>query len=302
MDKAWNVKLAQRVMSFLLVVFILAIAVYKGPELLEAIRKVRLDWAVAGLGCYLVNYLFRAIRLRVISVSRLRLWPDTIHIVCFHGFATYMLPFRAGDLILPIILKTVSNIKIADGGKMLLKARLLDFSTLGFWMLGAAAFLCDSIPLPYRVAWFLIGLSMCFTPAIVKQVGVVARTRLRGFLNYISVFETVGKVNLLECVVSLGIWAAVGACFYCTTRAIGLTLGMGDIWFIITVQLPLQLIPVQGVANAGNHEGGWVAALALIGIPASEGLMFALTSHAILLSYVLVIGFFALFTQKMFIW
>ena len=298
MDKAWNVKLAQRVLSFLLVVFILVIAVYKGPELLEAIKKVRLDWTVAGLGCYLVNYLLRAIRLKIVSVNRLKLWPDTIHTVCFHGFATYMLPFRAGDLVLPVILKTVSNIRIADGGKMLLKARLLDFSTLGFWMLGAAAFLCASIPLPYRIAWSLIGLFMCFTPVIVKHVGVVARKRLRGFLRYISVFEIVGEVNLLECAVSLGIWAAVGACFYCTTRAIGLTLGMGDIWFIITVQLPLQIIPVQGVANAGNHEGGWVAALSLIGIPASEGLMFALTSHAILLSYVLVIGFFALFTQR----
>ncbi len=298
MDKAWNVKLAQRVLSFLLVVVILVIAVYKGPELLEAIRKVRLDWAVAGLGCYLVNYLLRAIRLKIISLNRLKLWPDTIHTVCIHGFATYMLPFRTGDLVLPIILKTVSDIRLADGGKMLLKARLLDFSTLGFWMLGAAAFLCDSIPLTYRVAWFLIGLSMCFTPVIVKHVGVFGRTRLRGFLNYISVFETVGKVNLLECAVSLGIWAAVGACFYCTTRAIGLILGMGDIWFIITLQLPLQLIPLQGIANAGNHEGGWVAALAVIGIPASEGLMFALTSHAILLSYVMVIGFFALFNQK----
>ena len=298
MDKAWNIKLIQRVLSFILVVFILVIAVYKGPELLEASKKIRLDWTLAGLGCYLVNYLLRAIRLRIVSVNRLKLWPDTIQTVCFHGFATYMLPFRTGDLALPIILKTVSDIRLADGSKMLLKVRLLDFSTLGFWMLGAAAFLCDSIPLPYRVAWFLIGLSMCCTPVIVKHVGVFARTRLRGFLHYISVFETVGKVNFIECAVSLGIWAAVGACFYCTTRAIGLMLGMGDIWFIISVQLPLQLIPVQGVANAGNHEGGWVAALALIGIPASEGLMFALTSHAILLSYVMVIGFFALFNQK----
>jgi glycosyltransferase 2 family protein len=300
MDKVWNVKLAQRVLSFLLVVFILVIAVYKGPELLEAIKKVRLDWTFAGLGCYLVNYILRAIRLKIVSVNRLKLWPDTIHTVCFHGFATYMLPFRTGDLALPIILKTVSDISLADGGKLLFKVRLLDFSTLGFWMLGAAAFLCDSIPLPYRVAWFLIGLLMCITPLIIKQVGVVARTRLKGFLHYISVFETVGKVKPLECAVSLGIWAAVGACFYCTARAIGLTLGMGDIWFIITVQLPLQLIPLQGVANAGNHEGGWVAALALIGIPASEGLTFALTSHAILLSYVMVIGFVALIVQKKF--
>jgi hypothetical protein len=60
----------------------------------------------------------------------------------------------------------------------------------------------------------------------------------------------------------------------------------------------LQLIPVQGFANAGNHEGGWIAALAILGVPVSEGLEFALTSHAIILLYVLLLGLFAFTVRK----
>ena len=84
MDKVWDMRIAQRVLSFLLVVFILAVAVYERHELLEAFRKIKIHWVVSGLGCYLVIYLLRAIRLRIISLNRLKLWSDTIHIVCFH--------------------------------------------------------------------------------------------------------------------------------------------------------------------------------------------------------------------------
>jgi uncharacterized membrane protein YbhN (UPF0104 family) len=91
-------------------------------------------------------------------------------------------------------------------------------------------------------------------------------------------------------ILSFGIWACVGACFYCTAQAIGLPLKFMEVWLLISIQLPLQMIPLQGVANAGNHEGGWVAGLALLGIPAEQGLSFALLSHALLLIYVLTLG------------
>lgn len=299
MSSMGKVKLVQSILSFVFVAFVLVIAIYKGPKLLEAYRKVRLDWIAAGLLCYLINYLFRSIRLIIISSSQIKFWPDSVYAVCTHGLASYMLPFRTGDLTLPVILRTVSGIRAKEGGKMLLKARLLDFTILGAWMVCAAAFFHDSIPFEYKLTWFSVGLSMSFAPVIVKRIGMLAKARLKGFLYHISVFETVGKISLLELAISFGVWGSVGACFYCTTRAIGLTsLGIGDIWFIISVQLPLQVIPLQGVANAGNHETGWVAALALIGIPASQGLVFALTSHTILFSYVLTLGFIALLAQK----
>ena len=59
----------------------------------------------------------------------------------------------------------------------------------------------------------------------------------------------------------------------------------------------MQLIPVQGFGNSGNHEGGWVAALVLMGFQPDEALRFALTSHAVVLVYVLILGVVALLFQ-----
>ena len=291
-------KRVQGMLSLLIALGVLIITYYKGPVLLENLKQAKLNWIIAGLGCHFVNYIIRALRFKTISRQYLKIWPDTIHTACFHGFATYMLPFRTGDFTLPVILKTVSKTSLSEGGRILLKARLLDISTLGFWILLAATF--SSIPISYsiRIAWFIVGVGMCLFPVIVKYLGKLWGKKFPRLFSRIEIFQTVYRFSGLEVLESLGVWAAVGMCFYCVVNAVGLQMGIGDVWLLITIQLPLQFIPIQGFANAGNHESGWVAGLMILGVSASEALKFALASHAILLSYVLVIGVFVLFTQK----
>ncbi len=291
-------KRVQGMISLLLAIVVLIITYYKGPVLLENLKQAKLSLIIVGLGCHFVNYIIRALRFKTISRQYLKIWPATIHAACFHGFATYMLPFRTGDLTLPVILKNISQISLTEGGRILVKARLLDIATLGFWILLAAIF--SSIPISYsiRIAWFIVGVGMCFSPVIVKYLGKLCGKKFPGLFSRIEIFQTVYRFSGLEVLESLGIWAAVGMCFYCVVKAVGLSLGFGDVWLLITIQLPLQLIPVQGFGNAGNHESGWVAGLMILGVSASEALKFALASHAILLSYVLMLGFVALLVQK----
>jgi uncharacterized membrane protein YbhN (UPF0104 family) len=119
-----------------------------------------------------------------------------------------------------------------------------------------------------------------------------------GFRKYIQQFQTGSTINLREVIQSLGVWMGIGGCLFCAARAVGLSLGLGDAIFLISVQFPLQLIPIQGFANAGNHEGGWIAALAILGIPASSGLVIALTSHALVFVYVVSLGMVSLFIRS----
>jgi hypothetical protein len=63
-----------------------------------------------------------------------------------------------------------------------------------------------------------------------------------------------------------------------------------ELLFLIVIQLIMQLIPIQGFANSGNHEGGWTAAMMLIGYPADVSLQFALASHVIIFSFVCALG------------
>jgi uncharacterized membrane protein YbhN (UPF0104 family) len=285
-------------LSILLAVTVLIIAVLKGPELWKNLQKVSLSWAFAGLGCYFVNYLFRATRFRTISEKRLKMWPDSVHSASLHGFATYLLPFRTGDLTLPVILNAVSGTGFLEGSRILIKARLLDISTLGCLMFFAGLFFPIPISFSMKIVWVLLGIGMSLAPIAVRWLEGFKRIRSSRMFNYFNTFGPVSSITLEEVLVSFGIWIAVGACFYCAAMAVGLSLSVGGVWLLISIQLPLQLIPIQGFANAGNHEGGWLAGLAMLGIPVSEALNFSLTSHALLIFYVLALGPVALLSRK----
>jgi hypothetical protein len=94
---------------------------------------------------------------------------------------------------------------------------------------------------------------------------------------------------LLTC----AIWLSIALGIWCIAAAIRLPIAAVDIVLLIALQLVMQFIPIQGFANSGNHEGGWVAALVLMGFPTGEALKFALSSHAVILIYVLIVGLIA---------
>jgi hypothetical protein len=56
------------------------------------------------------------------------------------------------------------------------------------------------------------------------------------------------------------------------------------------IMIPMTLLPLQGFANLGTHEIGWVAAFRLFGYSANASLNIAISSHIIMLLFVLTLG------------
>ena len=98
------------------------------------------------------------------------------------------------------------------------------------------------------------------------------------------------KFTFFEIIISLIIWFFIGCTLFSIVIALAIPLSFLDIWFLTAIQLPLQLIPIQGVANAGNHEIGWVAGFSILGISPEIGLGFALASHVAIILYVALLG------------
>lgn len=96
--------------------------------------------------------------------------------------------------------------------------------------------------------------------------------------------------RVLELFMSFIIWLCTGGTLYSVVKSINIPINFMDIWFLVSVQLPLQLLPVQGLANAGNHELGWTSALRILGVNLDNSINFALSSHLILIIYVLLLG------------
>ena len=288
----------RRFASIGLAVLVIGFGVHKWPDVRRNLSNMDLRWAAVGIALYYLNYSVRAIRLRCLLPGKLKFWPDAIWLACFHGTTTYLLPMRTGDLSLPVLLKSHFGVEILDAARVLVKARLLDVISLGAFTLTAALFLPAAVSDFFRIVWIGAGAAMVLLPAVLRFLVHFAWWERVRLVRHLAAASRISAFRPIEILLSAAIWAAVSGCLYCAARAIQLPIGLGGIFFLVTVQLPLQLIPIQGIANSGNHEGGWVLALSILGIPAETALGFALTSHGLMLVYVLAISPFLLLFRK----
>jgi len=288
----------QFILSIGLALGVIVAAFYYGRELITALRTVDRFWLIAGLVSYALNYMFRAVRLFLMSKRQIRVWPECLHAACLHGFATYMMPFRSGELTLPLTLHATTHLTLAESSRLLIRARFLDLHVLGLLTILAALTAEVDLTRAMRMLWFGMGGLLTFAPHLLRIAAKAGNESSFRWLRGMGRFAVRDTFNPGEFVTSLAIWTTIACCFYFAARAIGLPLSPTQVWLLVTLQLPLQIIPIQGFANAGNHEGGWVAGLVLLGVPASTALEIALTTHAILLTYVLVLGPAALLTAR----
>jgi hypothetical protein len=285
--------------SWLMGAAIVVLVVLYGPQLKAALLKVDLIWVWAGLACYGLNYGLRGFRWQVLTQGNVRWWPEGLHVSCVHGFASYMLPFRTGELALPLVMHSVAGISLTRGSRALLRARLLDVHTLGLWVIIVAMGANLVLPKAIQLAWGCIGFAMLLAPIFVKRLASTGQSSRFSIVKRLSEFVDLTPMKATEWLVSLLIWFAVAGVFFCAARAMGIVIDFNKIWLLITLQLPLQLVPVQGIANAGNHEGGWVAGLMLFGFSVEQSIEFALLSHLVLFFYVLALGPVGLLTGRL---
>jgi uncharacterized membrane protein YbhN (UPF0104 family) len=283
--------------SALIFATVLGFLFFYRSQLITALLAVDIRWVTVGLFCYGLNYVLRSFRLCVISRGRIIIWPNAIYASSLHGFFTYLMPLQVGDLSLPVILKNTDGIALSHGSVILIRIRLLDMFSLGALMIAAAMVSGINIRMSLRLIWVLIGGVLVITPFFIHHLIRCNWLQTQRFGRYLKPFTEGGKFSLNEFLLSLGIWASIASVFFCVATAIHLPISFGGVLLLLTIQLPLQLIPIQGLANTGNHEAGWIATLSLLGIPVAIAAEFAVTSHIIILCYVLCLGTVPLFIK-----
>ncbi|MCD6184238.1 MAG: flippase-like domain-containing protein, partial [Deltaproteobacteria bacterium] len=138
--KSRRSKILSFVLSASLLVLILIIAIYNRKILVQVMGQADLWWIGMGLGCYLFNYVTRAYRLRMLSQKHVSFFPAAIKSSCLHGFYSYFLPLRSGDISLPLLLRFNAKLPLIQGSSILLRARFLDLFSLGLLLTGASIF------------------------------------------------------------------------------------------------------------------------------------------------------------------
>jgi len=288
-----------RIFSVLLFLGVVGFLFYNWNEIFVVYYSINIYWAIAGFGCYVVNYFFRGIRLRILTGSRISFFSEALYFSILHGFLSYLLPLRTGDVSLPVLLKATGKINIKESVGVLVKMRVIDFSMIGFFTIFGSVFGARMISSSVQIIWFLSGILLTFFWLFFQKFGQLSNYVLKKKFNYEFAISELIKLNFTELFATFFIWISVYASQYCMIRSIGLYFELSEVIFLSSIQLPLQMLPVQGLANSGNHEGGWVTSLVLMGFSAQESLKYAIASHGVLIIYVALLGLLAMIIDNL---
>jgi uncharacterized membrane protein YbhN (UPF0104 family) len=291
-------KLVSLAISFVLLFIVAVICYTERATVLDLFRKAELPWLLAGFACYLVNYVLRTCRLQVLVDFDRISFRTLFRISCLHGFFSYFLPLRSGDISLPLLLKKESDFPLAVGSAVLVKSRLLDMVSLGFFLAVSTVFSLKHIAAHHVVLFAVCSLCLILVPYAITRLLRLQRVASLRILSKLPADFQLGRYTLAETALSFLIWLFVGCTLFAVVAALSIPLSFLDIWFLTAIQLPLQLVPFQGVANAGNHEVGWVAGFSILGIAPELGLGFALASHVAIILYVALLGVVGLMVPR----
>ena len=295
--KANHAKVLSLILSLVLFILIVIIGWQNKAAIFRVIRRADLRWLAVGFGCYFFNYLTRARRLWLLTRKRLDYFPVAVKITCLHGFYSYFLPLRSGDLSLPFLLHLTKKFPLTQGGGVLFRIRMLDFFSLGLLLAWASLVTTAELSVFLRGLFFASGMGL-----VILSYGLIYLVN-RGNDRIKKIFSRrLGKIGQIkitypgmgEILISLLVWFWTGCTIFAIIKSLFIPLTFMDVWFFAAIQLPLQLLPLQGVANTGNHEAGWMAALSLLGIKPAISLSLTMASHVILITYVGLLGLFAL--------
>ncbi len=275
--------------------FFVTYLAYQNRELLTlTAKRTEPAWVSIGLLCYSSNYIARAHRIKKLCPQTLNIFPETLKICSLHGFLSYVLPMRAGDFTLPILLRSIANVPLTQGNAIYIRTRLADFFGLGILLVVSTMAPNSILNNYYRAVFLVIGIVMSLFPFLGMQFLNLKRVKKLGIFQKIFGAEHFRHITPIESLISINVWFWTGCTSFCVIKAVGLQLSPFDAWFLAAVQLPLQLLPIQGLANSGTHEAGWIMGLTLLGIPSDQTLAAAIATHVLLFGYILILGAFAL--------
>jgi len=292
--KPIRARIISLLLSLIIFVAIVIAAVQNKDAVTKVIIKADMFWLGACVLCYSCNYFFRSYRLWFYTNKTGFLFPAYLKITGIHGFNSYFLPMRSGDFTLPFLLRLHAEIPLPLGSRILVRARALDIVSLGYLLFFATLLTQSQLPASWRLLMMIFGLSFVLVP---YGLFYIIRKKTNSAKSWLRLIAGEGKASypaLWETLIGLTIWFWTGCTIYCVIRSLDIPLSFYDVWLLVAIQLPLQLLPVQGLANSGNHEAGWVVALGLFGISSTESLPLALASHVIFIFYAILLGVFAL--------
>jgi uncharacterized protein (TIRG00374 family) len=283
-------------------------------EVVDTMRTADPRWIGLALSIYLVGFLVRTVRWRVILSPIKPVSPKELFPIMMIGyFANNVLPFRIGELVRAHLTgRRLQISRTASFGTIILE-RLFDtvsflstfvFSALffkfpprvtqGAWALSGACILLilGLITLVYKRSWIDWGLDrLSFAGRWQARLRKVADDLSHGIAGMFS-----ARHGVLVLFLSLVVWIIEGTFLYLIGQSYGVPLSYPQSFFLLFF-LGLAVTLPQAPGYVGTLELFGVAALSALGIPKEKGLPLILTIHGFQFLMIMVLGLWALWRE-----
>jgi len=256
---------------------------------------------------FFASYVLKARRFQMlIDNEAVRFWP-LLGVTSVHGMLNYMLPARTGEFSYLLLTRRELGLSLSEGTATLVTARLGDFVVISLflpfvviafleelprWLVYASWAFCVGVYLTAGISWWFFRRP----PDAVKKscAGSTSLSDRAGRMWHDMRWATHriysrGRYGAWI-VLSILIWSCIYAYFFLIVRSLGFGVSFSEIVVTCMLVVPATLLPVRGVANIGTHEIAWVIAFGLFGYPPEVGLSIAVSSHLLIVFFVLCTG------------
>lgn len=289
--------------------------------ILTEISSISPVYLLLGLILYLLTYLFRALRFRVLLGRRIDL-KDLFRIVCVHNMINSILPARTGELSYVYLTKK-RGISTAEGLSTLIIVRIFDFITISLFFC-VSVFLLDLKEMQATISdirisvgifmLFMISILICLVVYggrfmdIIEKAGAKFSLDKHNFVKFLlkKGRETSNNLGIIKktgvatgvFLFSFFIWVSLYLMVYVLTLGMGINLSIAAVIVGSTFPTFAFLLPIQGLAGLGTFEGAWTVGFMMVEVPKELAIASGFSYHIIYFAYLLIFGVFGVISLK----
>jgi uncharacterized membrane protein YbhN (UPF0104 family) len=255
---------------------------------------------------YLAATVFRGIRLGLILQDRR--YGTLTAVSGVHAFLNHILPFRSGELSLPLLVRTFMNQSLASGAISLVLVRLYDTLSIALLMLLSLAMvgadlesrLAASMACALLILTGLLLAAFGALPLLLRTAGrvlpvlgrlfgargvepaarlVAATVQMQGQLTALGALRRYLWIPLT----SLLTQTAIYAFFYVTMRGMGIDIGFFKNMLASSGEMITGLLPINMVGSIGTLEAGWAVGYVLCGVSRVDAIASGFIVHGLII-------------------
>ena len=254
---------------------------------------------------YFLLTFIRALRIKLLVNNKISI-RNLFAIALVNNLVINILPFRTGELSLPVLLKKYAGVEKKEGLLLLFYLRIIDTITiLTFFIIIVLLFSGNIIQLrgasyiPILLLLSFLFLVLLKIDKIISIAGKLVKKR-NHYESLNNIADSIDKLSLVYkfyksrikeiSVLSILIFATLIFVFGFVLRAYPIDLSYVDVIMISLIIIIITSLPVNGIAGIGTVELGISSFLILLGINKDLSVSVAFNYHFIYLIFIIFFG------------